>query len=164
MSRPPGSWERRLHPPAEVFRLLAHLLRTSPHSAGTHSLALIDIDGLTRINRTHGRSTGDALLSHVSETLATSMRRGERAARWAGDQYVIVLPDVGRSEGTRRVSAMLASLPARRDPGMSTVEVSASAGGATYPSNGTDNISLLDAAAAALHEAKRQGGDQVIWA
>ena len=54
------------------------------------SLALADLDGLKRINDTHGHAVGDEVLRRVAEILGSSLRRSDRVARWGGDEFVIL--------------------------------------------------------------------------
>lgn len=57
------------------------------------SLALADLDGLKRINDTHGHALGDEVLRRVAGVLTGTLRRSDRIARWGGDEFVVLFPD-----------------------------------------------------------------------
>ena len=127
----------------ELFRELAALLADDPSRVRRHAIAVLDVDGLTAINRERGARAGDAVLAAVADALARELRPGERAAWWAGDQYVALFPGIGRRQAIRRTRRILARLP-----------VALSAGVAAYPRDGESNAALVDVAGAALVCAK----------
>jgi diguanylate cyclase (GGDEF)-like protein len=124
-----------------------------------HAIAVLDVDGLTEINRVYGRITGDAVLASLADALAPSLRAGEQAAWWAGDQCVVLFPGAARRKALRRTRRIVARIAGRTSSSEPTVSVSA--GVAAYPVDGITNSALVDAAAAALRRAKRDGRGRV---
>ena len=71
------------------------------------SLALADLDGLKRINDTHGHAVGDEVLRRVAEILAGSLRRSDRVARWGGDEFVILFANGNPRGATQALEKVL---------------------------------------------------------
>lgn len=130
------------------------------------SLLVIDVDRFKLINDTYGHLEGDAVLRDVARMLHQQMRTGDFLGRYAGDEFVALLPATTASEaivladrlraGIRKLSASSARGPAHG--------LSISVGVAAAPEHGTTVDELFAAADAALFEAKRTGRDLVIRA
>ncbi len=67
------------------------------------SIIMADINGLKIINDTYGHSTGDDLLVKTAETLNDSIRQEDILARWAGDEFVILLPHTKKQKAQKIV-------------------------------------------------------------
>jgi GGDEF domain-containing protein len=63
-------------------------------------LLLLDPDHFKALSDTHGHAVGDQLLTEVAQWLQAAVRRGDTVARVGGDEYVLVLADVGAREVT----------------------------------------------------------------
>jgi diguanylate cyclase (GGDEF)-like protein len=74
------------------------------------SLFMIDIDFFKKINDRYGHARGDTVLQEMARRLLAVLRRGDVAARWGGEEFLVVLPDTdtgGASQlGTRVLEAM----------------------------------------------------------
>jgi diguanylate cyclase (GGDEF)-like protein len=138
---------------ADLFRALALLLEASSGRA-RHSIVLIDVDGLTEINRSLGADAGGAVLAHVSRALAGGLEAEETAAHWAGDQYVLLLPGAGTRTAVRRARRLVEGVAER--PASRGVAVTATAGVATFPVHGASVPALVEAAHLALRTAKNR--------
>lgn len=66
-------------------------------------LIMLDIDRFKRVNDRLGHAAGDRVLSEVARRLEEAVRREDTVARWGGDEFVIVLPELERVEGLARV-------------------------------------------------------------
>lgn len=77
---------------------------------------LVDVDDLKYVNDTHGHAAGDAVLKVVADTLRANTRPGDVVIRWGGDEFLLLVPDVGDAGGssyaTRLAEAVRAARPA----------------------------------------------------
>ena len=78
------------------------------------AVTILDLDDFKRVNDTYGHPTGDALLRHVAEALRAEYRSFDQVARYGGDEFVVILPNVQGPAGRHRRGAR-AARPAR-DP------------------------------------------------
>ncbi|GAC1514146.1 MAG: adenylate/guanylate cyclase domain-containing protein [Gemmatimonadaceae bacterium] len=131
------------------------------------SLVIIDVDHFKLINDTYGHLQGDDVLVEVAEILRKNLRGYDLAARYAGDEFVALLPDT-TSEGAREVAERICSairsheFRLRDRPGV--VQVTASMGVASFPEHAEEYDALFGAADRALYQVKRQGRDGVATA
>jgi diguanylate cyclase (GGDEF)-like protein len=58
------------------------------------AVTILDLDDFKRVNDTYGHPTGDALLRHVAEALRAEYRSFDQVARYGGDEFVVILPNV----------------------------------------------------------------------
>ena len=126
---------------------------------GPHSLAVLDVDALTRINEQYGWAAGDAVLEDAERYLASEVING-LTERWVGDQFLILLPFTSPTDARPRLEAIVASF--RTHP--CSPPYTLCAGGASSPLHGLTNVDLVTAAAAALRRAKERGPGSAIWA
>jgi diguanylate cyclase (GGDEF)-like protein len=70
------------------------------NSQSTRSLwlLLIDLEGFSKINETHGRAVGDSLLQQVGDLLRASLRERDWVARWGDDEFLLVLANNERQD------------------------------------------------------------------
>ncbi len=76
------------------------------------ALALIDIDGLKRVNDAHGHAAGDALVRNVATAITTTMRAYDVSVRWGGDEFVCALADTTLDVAAERLAAIRKTLTA----------------------------------------------------
>jgi len=125
------------------------------------ALLLIDVDGLKHVNdRRGGHAAGDRVLQDVAAAIRRTLRDSDFAARWGGDEFVIVAPNTSQDAAQRLGQRVLARVR-RRGP---VAGARASIGLAVYePSHGPRAAaeSLLRLADRALYRAKADGGDRL---
>ena len=88
--------------------------QTSDAEGSPLSCAFLDIEGLNRINQTHGYAAGDAVLCAVAEKLIDACRAGDYVCRYGGGEFCVLLPGMDRKEArdwTRRIVQNVASKP-----------------------------------------------------
>ena len=110
---------------------------------------ILDLDDLKKINDSGGHSLGDLALKRFANVLKKAARKGDIIARYAGDEFVLVMAKTGRDAATRGVERILSSL--RRNGLQSSIGV------AMFPGDGTDGQTLFFAADEALYHAKQAG-------
>ncbi len=114
------------------------------------AVLLLDMDGLKKINDAHGHLAGSRALCRLASILRMHSREIDTAARYGGDEFVLVLPET-ESEAARRVAERVSER--LRDDGEEP-PVTVSVGTAIYPRDGRTIEELLSAADGALYGEK----------
>lgn len=152
-------------PNRSFFRDRARVDLTQAEQNGESPLvAIIDLDGFTRMNATIGHAAADRLLKEVGERLVAQLRAGDSVARWGGDEFAVFAPRTGSNDSVFALVDSLRSVfagPWTVDG--SEVWLTASMGIAVYPEDGTDAGTLLEHAEIALRGAKARGGDSAAF-
>ncbi|HSP14368.1 MAG TPA: EAL domain-containing protein [Thermoanaerobaculia bacterium] len=143
-------------------RLFVERLEMSLLSAkrvrGNVGVLFIDLDRFKTINDTLGHSVADALLIEVAQRLRSCVRQTDTVARYGGDEFTIILPDLHQPEDAAQVAEkILESVIEPVAAGGTTIELSVSIGIAVYPFDGTDFDTLLRNADDAMYRAKQAG-------
>ncbi|HEX5725435.1 MAG TPA: diguanylate cyclase [Longimicrobiaceae bacterium] len=128
------------------------------------SIVILDLDHFKEINDTCGHIAGDAVLRALGSWLCSDeLRAHDRAGRYGGDEFVVVLPGTGSAGAFRfadRARGHLASIPFVF--GDVAVRASLSAGIAAWPESEVATAEeLISCADAALYQAKQAGRDRV---
>ncbi len=135
--------------------------------AGTPiALIMIDIDNFKKLNDTYGHPAGDECLRIIGKVLKNMIRRaGDLAARYGGDEFVLLLPATNVSESQkiaeeiRSTLAMTKILPGGRDTGFfARLSIGISA---VVPNQGASAEGLLAIADQALYRAKQSGKNRI---
>jgi diguanylate cyclase (GGDEF)-like protein len=133
-----------------------------------NSLALIvgDVDCFKQYNDTYGRESGDACLRAVATVLAaTSRRPTDLVARFSGEEFAMLLPETplfgAVAVAERRVAAIRALAIPHASSDVAPYVTMSFGVSACVPSDALTSDRLMEAVAAALHEAKAHGRDRV---
>lgn len=123
-------------------------------------VCFIDLDHFKNINDAYGHKAGDALLLTLSQLLKGCLREGDTLARWGGDEFVVLLPDLHSADAVRQVAQKM--VEAMRQTVMLeglSINATFSMGIAVYPDDEGDGDidSLLAQADRAMFYAKSQG-------
>ena len=135
----------------------------SARSGRPFGLLMIDLDGLKPVNDRFGHDAGDRLLRGIAEVIGGGLRVTDVAARYGGDEFIVILPETDAS-GALRVAEKLRrdigqlSLPENGQMVHSTVSI----GLVGYPDDGRSGPELLRRVDAAMYEAKRRGRDRTV--
>ncbi len=152
-------------PLRRAFRDTAERILAARRTTGRPvSLLVIDVDHFKLVNDTFGHLQGDDILRAVADQIRASTRPVDYPARYAGDEFVVLLPgtrlDEARAVAERIRSAVARATCPRRD-GPGVVSVTLSIGVATLPQHGETLEALFAASDAALYDAKRAGRNAV---
>jgi diguanylate cyclase len=131
------------------------------------TLAVIDADRFKSLNDNHGHSAGDMVLRKVAELLRDSCRQSDTAARYGGEEFVVLLPETDIEAARQKVESLRelvasTAFALSRSRGDQTVQVTISAGLATFPQDGSDERELFAAADERMFQAKKEGRNRVI--
>lgn len=122
------------------------------------AVLLVDIDRFADINASLGFAAGDELLSLVAERLRASVRESDAVLRLRQDEFALVLEDLGEAD-TLDIPAqrVLNSFATPFRWAGNEIVLTASIGGAVFPTHGQNPQDLMRRAESALEQAKREG-------
>lgn len=91
-----------------LFDRMNQLLSASVRHGRYSALLFLDLDGFKGLNDSHGHDRGDRLLREVAKRLQDSIRQEDTVARWAGDEFIVMLSELSSDaeEAKRRASAV----------------------------------------------------------
>jgi diguanylate cyclase (GGDEF)-like protein/PAS domain S-box-containing protein len=124
------------------------------NNAGELSLLLVDVDHFKRLNDDRGHAEGDTCLKSVAALLSGGTRGNDVVCRFGGDEFVIVLPEVGWETAMQRAEYIRGSVEEE-------LGVTVSIGVASAPEDATTANQLLHHADINLYRAKTNGRNQV---
>jgi diguanylate cyclase (GGDEF)-like protein len=136
-------------------------------AASDLSILLIDIDHFSWVNEAFGRSTGDSVLALLGRVLRGTLRNGDVAGRYGGEEFLAILPNTeptGALVVAERIRTAFAQDPISGPRGPVAVTCSVGVSHECGPGCRTAFYRVLRRAAQALHTAKRDGRDRVVFA
>ena len=145
------------------FSVMDREIRRAVRIGRGFSLLMLDLDDLKPVNDTFGHQYGDRLLRAVTDVVQRSVRGTDIAARYGGDEFVVMLPDTDPSGAfvvAEKLRSDVANLALRADE--RTVRTSVSIGLVAYGEDGTSIETLMASVDAAMYEAKRRGKNQIV--
>ncbi len=126
------------------------------------ALLHVDLDDFKSINNGYGYEVGDSILKAVAARLAAQVRLGDTLARIGGDEFALILENVGSHEAAAAVGRkLLGALAPAIAVGDETHRVLASIGIAFQPADGDSSDELILSADLAMHAAKHRGGGRI---
>lgn len=134
------------------------LLASAARRRRAVGMLIIDLDGFKTVNDSCGHARGDQLLAITARRLAGALRLPASVARWGGDEFVVLCDGVDRVEEVTAIASRLIASASQPivDDGLQA-SVSMSVGIAVARPDGQDPYRLIDAADAAMYQAKRLG-------
>ncbi len=122
------------------------------------AVMFVDLDQFKKINDSLGHGVGDKLLQSVAKRLVACVRRTDTVSRLGGDEFVVLLSQIEHEEDAAfSARKILRALAAPHIIDNKSLDINASIGVSTYPSDGPDAETLMNKADTAMYEAKQQG-------
>jgi diguanylate cyclase (GGDEF)-like protein len=124
---------------------------------------MLDLDQFKKFNDTHGHAAGDMVLKAIADIFLANIRSEDIACRYGGEEFTIILPDIGAAAAWERAESLRLAVTNLRVPLEQEVygDFTVSIGVALYPNDGEAADLLLRRADQALYRAKRLGRNQV---
>jgi diguanylate cyclase (GGDEF)-like protein len=148
---------------AYLFAAVDREIQRSARSRRGFCLLMMDLDELKPINDRFGHFHGDRVLRGVAEIISHGVRRLDTAARYGGDEFVVLLPETEPhgayvlAEKIRQgVSELAIETPRDR------IRTSLSIGIVTYPEDGRTADQLMISADQAMYSSKRRGKNRIV--
>jgi diguanylate cyclase (GGDEF)-like protein len=129
------------------------------------SLVVLDLDLLREINNRHGHLVGDAVIRGISDVLRQELRRGDLAARFGGEEFMVALPNTSPDRAFRiaeRIREAVAETVFSGGPSETTTRATISAGVAAFPRDAAAASALVHAADLAVIAAKTRGRNRTV--
>jgi diguanylate cyclase (GGDEF)-like protein len=121
---------------------------------GISAILMIDLDFFKKINDEHGHIVGDKILLQFSSILSNALRAGDIAARWGGEEFIVLLPKTNKEQSMSSAKRLIEAV--EQYTFESNIRLTISVGISQYKPN--DNIeSWIERADIALYRAKNEG-------
>lgn len=136
---------------------LAEALEQARAHGDRLAVVYLDLDRFKECNDRYGHLAGDHLLRQFADVLRQGIRQSDVAARYGGDEFVLILPGAGRAEAAETLRRVREAVGARafRLPGSNVVvRLGVSAGIAAFPEDGDTVDELLAAADRSMYRDK----------
>jgi diguanylate cyclase (GGDEF)-like protein/PAS domain S-box-containing protein len=138
--------------------VLNHSISLAKRNKHKAAVLFLDLDGFKKINDAHGHDAGDLLLKEVARRLRETIRESDAVARVGGDEFIIVLDNVGSKENAALVAnkinvALLVPFAINGQPS----HVGGSIGISMFPKDSRDPELLIKQADEAMYLAKQSG-------
>ena len=122
------------------------------------AVIFLDLDNFKHINDSLGHPVGDQLLQEVARKLLLATRQDDTVARIGGDEFVLLLEDIGKPENAGIAAQKLAAVFAEPfQLEQQAIRITASLGICICPQDGKDSATLLRNADSAMYRAKEEG-------
>jgi len=127
------------------------------------AILFVDLDHFKEINNSVGRALGDRILQSVARRLVACVRSSDTVCRYGRDEFVVLLSEINSSGDLEPLARkILGAIAVPHDLLMPhPIQVTASAGVSIFPADGRDGDMLIRNAEAAMHLARRSGGNTV---
>lgn len=129
------------------------------------TIAVIDADRFKSLNDTHGHQAGDLALQKIGALLHDTFRQSDTAGRYGGEEFVVILPEtemVAAQQKLESLRELVASTPILLATSGEEVQVTISAGLATFPQDGESTAELFALADDRMFQAKEEGRNRVV--
>ncbi len=128
------------------------------------AVLFVDLDGLKTLNDTLGHDRADEMIRKVGERLSNTVRNTDFVGRFGGDEFIVVAEEISNEEEASRLGSRLLEAISQPLPGVDSTVVTASIGVSVVGSGGgADAREAIRQADSAMYEAKRAGGDRIVF-
>jgi diguanylate cyclase len=122
------------------------------------ALMFIDVNKFKNINDTYGHKIGDEVLKEVGKVLINSTREGDIAARFGGDEFLVLLPFIKKYEDIKVITSRILDIRNKSFKlGENEINISLSLGVSVYPKDGDTIDELITKADKKMYIEKRNG-------
>src|SRR5580700_9650249 len=131
------------------------------------TIAVIDADHFKALNDAHGHPMGDLVLQKIGAILRESCRQSDTVGRYGGEEFVVLLPETDIETAQRKVEYLrdlVARTPIELGATGERVQITISAGLASFPHDGQEAAELFALADERMFQAKREGRNRVVAA
>ena len=138
---------------------LAAILREAVRNGECFAVLFVDLDHFKTVNDTYGHAAGDEVLRLVARRLGSSIRASDTVARYAGDEFTVVLRHIVKNDDVSRVAEKIVQSmapPLYLDDG-TKLQLTASIGISFFPDDASDIEALVKHADEAMYAAKHLG-------
>lgn len=142
---------------------LSTALMVSKRKQTELAILFIDLDNLKTINDVNGHTAGDTVLVEVAKRMQQCLRESDTVARIGGDEFTVLLTDVGTEEAAMNVAEKIRiALMDPIDVDGYSLTTSASIGVAIFPFHGLNATDLMNNADTAMYAAKSKGRNTIV--
>ncbi len=143
------------------------LVTLFPEEKRPFSLIIADVDHFKHYNDTHGHQMGDVVLATVASIFKNRIRRGDLAARFGGEEFVVILPNCAKDNAIKignklRLAIVDEIIPFQEQQPMGNL--TCTFGVATFPDDANSKELLLKKADECLYDGKESGRNKVVAA
>lgn len=126
---------------------------------------MLDIDHFKQINDTYGHPCGDIVLREIGKIILNDQRGSDISCRYGGEEFLMILPKINLIHLIGKAEQLANKIRNMEVINESVLhkDITVSMGVALYPTHGLDMTTLINAADAALYEAKSAGRDRVCF-
>jgi diguanylate cyclase (GGDEF)-like protein len=128
---------------------------------GPLSLLVLDLDGLKAVVDRYGHLVGSRTIADVGHVIGGRLRPGDVAARFGGDEFVVILPATDAESARAIAEGLRDAIAGCAIPGVPDAKVTASVGVATFPDHAGNAEELFRAADEAMFTVKRSTKNRV---
>lgn len=153
----------RLYNVRYLYQTLEGEIRRARRYDSAVSVVFMDLDGFKLVNDVYGHRAGSATLTEVAHVITRSVRDSDFAARYGGDEFVLMLPETSSKRALQMAERVRVRIESHRFKGGVGAEIflTASFGVASFPEHATQAEKLIELADAAMYEAKQRDKNNV---